>query len=140
MAISLVEITPKAVLTEGGILFFVEGDFSGKLGVPFRVYVGPNGDDTDTPCYSGVRGQGTVVYPLTEERMRCYLPVLPVTNGSPHDVYVENVDTPSENDVLAGALDVLPAQYYTKVFGLRGVLPRNYAVGPRNMGLLERLP
>lgn len=140
MAITLTSIDPAAVLASGGTKMMIEGDFSGKLGVPFRVYVGPNGDDTDTPCYSGVRGQGTIIYPLSEEELRCFLPVLEVTNGSPHDVYVENVDTPSENDVLSGALEVLPAQYYTKVFGLRSVFPRFYLMGPRNMGALERLP
>jgi hypothetical protein len=140
MAISLTRIDPEAVLADGGARLIITGDFSGKLGVPFRVHVGPNGDDTDTPCYSGIRGQGTVIYPLSEEEMWCYLPVLAVTNGSPHDVYVENVDTPAENDGLAGALEVLPAQFYSKVFGLRGVFPRFYRMGPRNMRALERLP
>lgn len=140
MTITLSRILPAAVLGEGGVKLTIEGDFSGKLGVPYRVYVGPNGDDTDTPCYSGVSGQGTVVYPLTIEEMWCYLPVLEPTNGSPYDVYVQNVDTPSENDVLAGVLEVLPTQYYTKVFGLRSVLPRFYKLGPRGMSLLERLP
>jgi hypothetical protein len=140
MTISLDRILPAAVLTEGGVKLIIEGDFSGKLGVPYRVYVGPNGDSSDTPCYAGVAGQGTVIYPPLETEIRCYLPVLAVTNGSPYDVYIEGVDTPSDNAVLAGALEVLSAQYYTKVFGLRSVLPRFYKLGPRNMGLLERLP
>lgn len=140
MAITLSRILPAGVLGEGGVKLTVEGDFSGKLGVAYRVYVGPNGDNTDAPCYSGVFGQRTTIYPLTEEKLWCYLPVLNPTDGSPYDVYVENIDTPSENDVLAAALDVLPAQYYTKVFGLRSVLPRFYKLGPRGMSLLERLP
>lgn len=140
MAITLTRIDPTAVLADGGAKLIITGDFSGKLGVPFRVYVGPNGNNTDTPCYSGIRQQGTIIYPLLEDEMWCYVPVLEVTNGSPHDVYVENVDTPAENDVLSGALEVLPAQFYTKVFGLRSVFPRFYRMGPRNMDALERLP
>lgn len=140
MAISLVRINPDAVLGEGGVRLVIDGDFSGKLGVAYRVYVGPNGDDTDEPCFSGKVGQGTIIYPLTKTEMRCYLPVLAATDGSPYDVYVENVETPAENDVLAGALTVLPKQYRTKVFGLRSVFPRFYFMGPRNMDALERLP
>lgn len=140
MTISIDQILPAVALAEGGVFFTIDGDFSGKLGIPYRVYVGPNGDNSDTPCYSGVRGQGTIIYPLTELIMRCYLPVLDTTNGSPYDVYVEGVDTPSDNAVLAASLEILPAQYYTKVFGMRSVLPRFYKMGPRNMSLLERLP
>lgn len=139
MAISLTSISPEGVLAPGGIQFFVNGDFSGKLGVQHYVYVGPNGDDSDTPCYSGVSGQGTVIYPLSETQLRCYLPVLAATSGSPHDVYVEEVATPTENGVLAGVLTVLPAQYYTKVFTLRSVMPRYYLMGPRYMSALESL-
>lgn len=140
MAITLTDILPEKVLEDGGAKFSVYGDFTGMVGSRFRIYVGPNGDNTDTPCLSGVVGQGTILYPVSEREIRCYLPVLAPTNGSPYNVYVESVDTPSNNDTLSAVLGVLPAQYYSRIFDMRSVFPRFYKMGPRNMDALEPLP
>lgn len=140
MALLITEILPEKVSTEGGTRVSISGDFEGKVGTGFRVHVGPNGDDTDPLCYSGVPGQGTVIYPVSSSEMRCYLPVLEPTDGSPHSVYVEQVTDELENATLVDVLTVLPAQFYSRVFELRSVFPPFYRMGPRNMTTLEPLP
>lgn len=140
MAVLLTSISPEKVLADGGAKFSVFGDFTGMLGTGYRVHIGPNGDSTDPACYSGVVGQGTTIYPVSVQELRCYLPVLEPTDGSPYDVFVVQVLDALENGVLAGALEVLPAQYYSRVFNLRSVFPPFYRMGPRNMSLLEPLP
>lgn len=140
MAFTLEETVPEKVLSDGGGKISVFGDFTDMLGIPFRIHIGPNGDDDDPACYSGVVGQGTVVYPVSEREIRAYLPVLEPTDGSPYNVYVVNVLDPLDDAVLADYLGVLPAQYYSRVFELRRVFPPFYRMGPRNMTLLEPLP
>ena len=140
MALTITSITPEKVLTSHGDQFTIVGEFAELLGEGFRVYVGQNGDNTDTPCYSGIVGQGNIIYPVSETELRGYLPVLEPTNGSPHNVYVELVSDVLENDLLTDVLEVLPAQYYSRVFELRSVFPPFYRMGPRNMAALEPLP
>lgn len=137
MAFYISSVSLAVACAEGGTLFSVYGYFTGKLGTGFHVYVGQNGDDTDELCYSGVAGQGNIILPFTDSELRCYLPTLPITTGSGHHVFVEWIPDTGESDLLSDVLEVLPPQYYTKVFDFRRVSPRYYAVGPRNMEVLE---
>lgn len=140
MALALTSISPEAVTAEGGVLLTLTGDFSGFLGTALRVHVGPNGNDTDPECYSGVVGQGNDIYPGSVTVMRCYLPTLDPTTGTPYKVFIERSDGGADNALLAAALTVRSSQYFSKVFELRSVFPRFYRMGPRNMDALEPLP
>lgn len=140
MALTITSISPTKVLGSGGVKFSVFGDFSELLGFGFRVYVGPNGDNSDAPCYSGIPGQGNIIYPVSVEELRGYLPMLEPTDPTDYNVYVELVSDTLENDLLTEVLEVLPAQFYSRVFELRSVFPPFYRMGPRNMSALEPLP
>lgn len=140
MALTITSISPAKVLSSRGEQFSIVGDFAPWLGQGFRVYVGPNGDSSDTPCYSGIVGQGNVIYPISNSEMRGYLPVLEPTDATPHNVYVELVSDSLENDLLTEVLEVAKDQFYSRVFELRSVFPPFYRMGPRNMTALEPLP
>jgi len=136
MTLPIDSIVPEKVSGEGGVRIELVGTFAGYLDAPFRVHVGPNGDMSDPECLSGVPGQGNTLYPISGTRLRCYLPVLDPTYGAPYHVFVRILSNP-ETELLSDILEVLPPQYYSKVFELRAVLPPYYYKGPINMGLLE---
>ena len=139
MTLTINSISPQKVAADGGARVEVEGDFENLFDVPFRVHVGPTGDDSDPACYSGIVGQGTVVYPVSATKLVCYLPVLEPTLGTPYHVFVIRTDTLDDGELL-DSLEVLPRQYFSRVFELRSVFPRFYRMGPRNMESLEKLP
>lgn len=136
--VTLTQITPIAASIRGGAMLRITGDLTGLLGQGFRVYVGPNGDATDRPCYSGVPGQGNIVYPRSETELRCWLPDLPTTTGTGYNVFIVSTDAVYEG-VLIDVLDVLPEQYHSKTWSMRRLFPPHWAVGPRTPDTLPEV-
>jgi len=133
VTITLDELDVAEVPYDGGYAVIVWGVFS-RLS-RYRVHVGPNGDDTDPVCLSGVSGRPHDIEPINEEKMRVFMPVLAMGTAS---VYVKELGT-TEDGVLTDVLEVIEPVYRSTIFELRRVLPINYALGPRTMELLQRV-
>ena len=129
MAFSLTSVSPAIVSAAGGYLIEIVGAF--ELGNRYQVYLGNTGTTLDPVCYSGVRGQGSVVYPLSAVLMRAYTPRV-ASDTSAYTVTVLNLDT-LEGHVLAGSVTAEKVQYQSTVFGLRGVAPPRWKTGPRTL-------
>ena len=136
MALSVDLVVPTKTIARGTDVM-VYGDFSEHIGKEFRVYVGPSGDDSDAMCLSGKPGAPYAIFPITAERMRFYLPEIEV--GGPYNIFVRRKDE-TEEALLATAIEIVEAPYYSSVFSLRTVLPPYYKTGPRSMELLEQVP
>ena len=119
---------------DGGKLLVIQADFTGEFGKAYNCHIGPTGTVADPKCLSGISGQGFNLYSITTRQMEVYLPRLPV--GGPYDLLLRRVDN-SNSGVLPAAITVLPAQYYSSVFDLRGLFPPYYRVGPRNLDLVD---
>lgn len=132
--LSLAFNSPEVAVGGGKVLVY--GDFSRDAGKAFLVYVGPNGDATDYLCLSGIPGRAHDVFPISDERIGFYLPIIPP--GGPYKVFVARKDG-TRSGVL-NSVTVLPPPYHASVFAFRALLPPHYKTGPRGMEYLERIP
>lgn len=129
MALSISAVNRTEVPEDGGYPIDIVGDFSEVLGQDLEVYIGTNGDATDTPCYSGVPGSSRTVIPLSDTLLRCYTPRLDTGLQS---IFVQTVDTLSQ-DLLTDSIMVFKRGFETSVFDMRRVLPPWYRTGPRTI-------
>jgi len=134
MPITITSISLDTIDADGGTQLTIVGDFSGEFGKAYQMHIGLNGNYTDTPCQSGIPGQGITLYPLSATKLRCYTPKL--DPGGPYAVYIRRVDN-TRTQLMPAAMTVLKQMYYSSVFSLRGLAPPIFLVGPRNMDLLE---
>ena len=128
--ITIYSLSDSAVDNAGGRLFRILGDFAGQFGFEYAVHVGPLGTTADPKAYSGKAGQNTKLTIWNEGELRCYLPRL--ESGGKVSVLVRRADGAREQ-LLVDVLDVVPRQYFSGVFELRGVLPPYYLTGPRSL-------
>lgn len=118
--------------TEGGDLIIIRGNFTGLIGTRWEVFIGPNGDDTDTPALSGIEGDGFIVTLRQANEMRCFAPAL---DPGVYSIYIRREDS-SRAGSLSTILYVVPPQWGTQRFHYRRLLPPTYALGPRSVSLL----
>ena len=133
MAIPLTELNVAEVPRDGGYLISIVGTFSRSR--TYRVYVGPNGDDTDPLSFSGISGSPQDLVPVNEEQLDFYTPILALGTAS---VYVVESGT-ADDGLLVAVLTVIEPVYRSSIFDIRRVLPINYLLGPRNMELLQQV-
>ena len=117
--------------SDGGELVVIYGDFDGEFGQLYDVYVGPNGNTTDTLAFSGKPGAPNKIKAF-DDRIEFYMPPL---DAGVYDVYMENSDA-SRTASASNAIVVTPKQYRSSVFSLRKVFPGQYRMGPRRTDLL----
>jgi len=130
----LTSIDIDKTIARGGTRIEVTGVFTEDLGRAMYFYVGPNGNDTDTRCLSGIAGNSFEIFPLNETTLVLYLPPLAV--GGPYHIFGERVDGTSD-DLLSGVITIVESYYNSFIFTMRSVLPPFYKTGPRNMSMLE---
>lgn len=135
MAFAITAISPESIPQDGGRLLTITGAF--EIAHRYRVHVGDAETTVDPICYSGVRGQASTVYPASATTLRVRTPLL-VPGGSAYSVLVVDLDT-LEAHVLEGVLTVLKKQFYSLVYAYRKELHGDYKVGPRSIGLEERV-
>jgi len=131
MAFSLTSISPQKVFCDGGRLLTVTGVF--ELRHRYRVHVGNSETTSDPICYSGIPGQGNVVYPTNATTLVARTPLL-VPSVTPYSVLVVDLDTAVVHSLL-NVLTALNKQFYSLVYGYRKVMHGDYKVGPRNIEL-----
>lgn len=135
MALSVTGVSPAIVKADGGYPLYISGTF--VLGHRHQFYIYPGTWSTSVPKgYSGVPGQGYVVYPLTATLAKVYTPVFTVFPSAFYDIRAEDMDTLSAA-AKSNCLTVEPSDYGSAVFTLRRHFPPMYRVGPRdfeNMG------
>lgn len=100
------------------------------MGLPFSVYVGTNGDETDTPAFGGRPGNINRVIPASTTSLSFYMPML---DPGIYSVYFKRDDA-GEEGLLTDGLIVFPAQLYRTVYNVRRTLPPVLFVGPRSVG------
>jgi hypothetical protein len=100
----------------------------------YQVYVGPNGNSTDPQAYNGTPGSGgtdvefvDVSLSKTAPARGVYFPPLPI--GGPYTITLVGSSTLT----LAASVTVVAHASPSKMLGLRGTLPRQYATGPRSI-------
>jgi hypothetical protein len=131
MAFSLTSISPQKASCEGGVTLTITGTF--ELTHRYRVHIGNSETTGDPICYSGIAGQGNVVYPTNATTLIVYTPLL-VSSATPYSVLVVDLDT-TEIHVLLNSFTALKKQFYSLVYRYRKNMHPDYKVGPRNIEL-----
>lgn len=124
-----VTLTTPTIYKDGG--YSLEGTIGGA-GLPdgeYNVFVGPLGTIADPICYSGISGEGSTVEVLNNA-FSCISPILPI--GGPYPFTFVNLDTQAV-DVTAPALTAVAHPVRSLVLAYRGLLPRNWITGYRNL-------
>ena len=131
MAFSLTSISPQKVSCEGGRALTITGVF--ELTHRYRVHIGNSETTGDPICYSGVSGQGNVVYPTNATTLLVYTPLF-TPSATPYSVLVVDLDT-SESHALLNVVTALKKQFCSMVYLYRKNMHGDYKVGPRNIEL-----
>lgn len=131
MAFSIASISPQKVSCEGGHALTITGSF--ELTHRYRVHVGNSETTSDPICYSGIPGQGNVVYPTNATTLVAYTPLL-VSSTTPYSILVVDLETSVVHPLL-NALTALKKQFYSLVYLYRKNMHGDYKVGPRNIEL-----
>lgn len=128
---TLTSVSPSVVPSNGGYPIVLTGTF--ELEMPYRVHVGPNGDTSDPVCFAGaglgndaVSPDGTTLSVNTPE----------MVSGTGNDVYVQERDTPSNNDTLADGVLAIDRDYSTSLWSMKALFAPNRRMGPRSMAML----
>lgn len=129
MAFTLTSVSPDKVSCEGGALITLTGTF--EVTHRYRVHVGDITTTIDPICYSGVRGQGNVVYPTSATTLKAYVPVL-TPSVTPYNILVVDLDT-AEVHSLSSVLTALKKQFYSQVYSYRKVMHSSFKMGPRSI-------
>jgi len=138
MAFSLTSVSPSTISCEGGKLLTITGTFVTTH--RYCVYVGETETTADPVCYSGVVGQGSVIYPTNATTLKVYLPYLvdAVASGNLYSVLVVDIDT-LETHLLSEVIAAAPKQFYSLVYAYRKVMHEDFKVGPRGIALEEEV-
>jgi len=132
VAIALTDVSPVIVGVDGGEELIVLGDFSALIGIPLRVHLGPNGDNTDPECTSGIPDQGNNIFALTDGKLRCYSPRVQWP-AVPTFITVRRADDVDTGTLGSPVVEVLYAQYDSSVFSMRKMFPPHYLSGERSL-------
>lgn len=128
----LTSVSPGIVLGNGGYLITITGAFA--LNIAYRIHIGPNGDTSDPACYAG-SGLGNDIVSLDETTLVGYIPEM--TAGEASNIYVQERDTPANNDTLTDGLRAVERDYSTSLWSMKSLFPPNRPMGKRTMVLLE---
>jgi len=134
MALSLSSFSPLSLSGGGGVLVKISGTF--VHGHRYRAQIGNTMMSIDPKFYSGVPGQGTVLYPFTAGILRAYSPYLYPSDevGLPYSVVVTDLET-MEQDALVEIVNVYPRLFHDQTYAIRRVLPLHYLTGARDTWL-----
>lgn len=131
MALALTSMSPTGGDARGGTRLQIFGAFTSEFGRVYAVHIGPNGDATDPKAYSGRIGEATAIGVRSRAVLECFTP--PLAPGI-HSIYLERDDA-GETGLFNNALVVGPNQYFSTVYGMRGVWAPHIAVGNRKLAL-----
>lgn len=135
MGFTLTNIIPNVIFNSGGHELVINGVFNGGC---FQVYIGDKKDTSDLLCYSGKPGQGTLIYPIANTKLKVYSPRIISSGNCPFSIYVVNTVN-GQARILSNVLTVVETQFYTSVYALRKVYPPHYKTGSRNISLEKRI-
>ncbi len=131
----LTSVSPSIVAADGGYALDLVGEF--PLGVALHVHVGETGSDEDPKAFSGVQGQGDVIYAKTATRIRVYTRATGFeVNSGPLSIYVRAVDGSELPAFLLNCLEVAQPSQALGTFAFRQIFPPRWATGPRSMSQL----
>jgi hypothetical protein len=132
MSLTLFSFSPLIVPDAGGVLVEMRGSF--VMGHRHRARIGDTLLPIDPKCYSGIPGQGDILYPLTENTLRAYSPRLRHTAGvaAPYSVLLVDLET-LEQGILMNVVEVCRQSYSDATYALRKVLPLHYLTGARDI-------
>jgi hypothetical protein len=122
--VALTSIDPELIGNSGGEQIAVAGTFPVNLGL--TAYLGPNGDDTDPPCYGG---EGFGYSPQSADGASLVVVAPPVDAGA---AYLTVVD-PQTGDSSALPITVVESPDHSKVFAMRSSWPGWVGLGKRSI-------
>lgn len=128
-AITVTAVTPAEIFENGGQKLTVTGT-GFDVTHQYKIYIGNTGSIRDQECYSGIPGQGNIVYPLNATTIEAYAPLLAV--AADQFLLVRDLTVP-EVCVLADAITVCYQEFHSLVFQSRKMLPIFYKTGSRDI-------
>lgn len=134
-AIAITSVTPAILPVRGGSAVSIVGVAFSTSGL-YLVYIGPTGDNTDEPCYSGVSGSGYLITPDSATAMSCVSP--PLDRGTSHilSIYSSPAGDEGHYGTLLTAAEVM---HRDLVFEVRRSWTRDMDTGPRDLELEPRM-
>lgn len=122
---------PDTVPRDGG--YIVNVTAAGVADGDYYVHVGPLGTVADPQCYSGISGQADVIS-IIGGAFDCVVPILPI--GGPYVFTLIDVatETPATTDP---GLTIVAHPVRSLVLAYRGLLPRHWAAGYRDISQLD---
>jgi len=119
-------VSPVLIEERGGQILLVNGEFpAGDL----EFFLGPAGDDTDPPCYSGISGQGYLC--RSDDGSTCQIVAPPATPGTRY-LCVKPV---GESCSSPFAITVVDSAWPQKMHEARRLMPVPNDVGRRSLTL-----
>lgn len=116
-------LTPTEVGKVGGTVITVNTTLPAGV-TEFEIFVGPTGDATDSPAYSGIQGQGNTIKP-DSGLLKAYTPPL---DAGLYSVTVTRKDTGAVVVTITDGLTYLPNQISGKLGALRRSLSPKFDV------------
>lgn len=135
MSFTLVSVAPNSIFSDGGRMLVVTGIF--EKGHRYKVYLGDTGTVIDPECYSGIPGQGNLVFPRPSllggiyDTLVAYSPKV-VANPIPYSITVLDYDT-LEAQFLGSVVTTIKPQFFTSVYATRRLYPPDLFVGPKDV-------
>lgn len=135
MSFTLISVTPDTIFSDGGRMLTVMGIF--EKGHRYKAYLGDTGTVIDPECYSGIPGQGNLVYPKTSilggiyDKLVVYSPKVKY-NMTSYSLTVLDYDT-LEAQFLDSVVTTVKNQFWTSVYTTRRLYPPDLFVGPKDI-------
>jgi hypothetical protein len=130
---SLSSVSPSSVPDDGGELLTITGTFDITVSYAVSIVVGTE----EIPCYSGASGSGTLSTPISVTQLQAVAPPLP--RGGPYAIRVRDENGAIAGGDLANALTSRNRNFHMSIPGIRQLMPRSLATGPRNLSVTDAL-
>lgn len=137
MSFTIASVSPSQVLSDGGHEIVIVGAY--EAGHRYRVHLGDLGSTGDPACYSGIPGQGNIVYPKASvlggslDTLTVYSPRVN-SSDSAYSITVMDYDT-AEAHILSSSVTAEKNQYFTTVYAMKHVQNPKYYLGARDIEL-----
>jgi hypothetical protein len=121
--VSIDTVDPDPITTAGGHLITLTGTF--PVDEALEVFLGPTGDETDDPCYSGESGSG--YSPSSSDGTTLEIVSPPMSKGD------RKITVRYDGDNYTADIEVVEYPYADVVFEVRHNWPKDFSTGPRDI-------
>jgi hypothetical protein len=137
-AIPITSVSLSVLSLRGGEVLTIGGTFDTTKS--YQAFIGPNGDDSDEPCYSGKHGDGYTIKPTSASSLACVTP--PLDRGTGHVLSIYTVPAGDVGVWGAGCgapLTAVEVMHRDLIFEVRRSWTREMDTGPRDLELEPRM-